>query len=988
MDVIRFALLGLGLGALYALASQGLMVIYRGSGVLSFAHGAVGMVGAYVHWELKEQHGLPAVVAWPAALAVCAAIGAAAHLGVMRQLQRASPLARIVATLGLYIVLLSGAAIRYGQRVTQVNSELPQNPIELGGITVSVDRFILTGIAVASTVALWALYRYTRFGMATTAVAENQRAASAVGLSPDRIATLNWALGSALAGMASILIAPIVQLQVQTMTNLVLAAMAAALVARFHSFPVALGAGLVLGVVETEAVRYAGDVPGLSKSLGALFIVAWLIYRGQALPLRDFFLQRLPAVGAGTLRPGVVAAAVVLCGAVIVLVPPIWQDAFVTTFSVGIVLLSLVVLTGYAGQLSLAQFALAGFGALVAGRLVDVGGWPFLPALLAGVVATVPLGALFALPAVRARGINLAIATLALGTAIELMVFQNGDLVGGFAGTKIGRPSLFGWSFDAIRTPDRYAIVSMVFFALMAIMVSNVRRGRTGRRLLAVRTNERAAAALGISVPGVKVYAFALSAGIAAVGGVLYSFRQDVIIYGSIFPNFNSILAVAYGFIGGIGYLFGPMSGSTLAPGSIGANISNEIFSGISRWLPLIGGAIVVLLVLQNQDGITREQLNILPVLAKRGKTLVLAVIAGFVVFFVVKDAVGAGGLAAWGLWLVCVPLVGYLAARFLTGAVEPRLDAAVGLLRPLGPVVRPWHGAAHAALALSAGAGDGAGADATARERVPARTLSVSGLTVRYGGVTAVDDVAFDVRPGTILGLIGPNGAGKTSAIDAITGFTAASGSVHLDDLDVSGLSAARRARAGLSRSFQSLELFEDATVIDNLRAASDPRDRWSYLVDLVHPRTPPLPAQVVAAIDEFRLGDVLHHHVQDLPYGQRRLLAIARAVATQPSVLLLDEPAAGLGDAETAELARLVRRLADDWGMAVLLVEHDMNFVMSVCDEIVVLDFGRRIAHGEREAVRNDPVVIAAYLGEHEDDAVDGSVETPAHDSEVTAR
>ncbi|MDH4365362.1 MAG: ATP-binding cassette domain-containing protein, partial [Acidimicrobiia bacterium] len=838
-----------------------------------------------------------------------------------------------------------------------------------------------TGIAVVSTVALWALYRYTRFGMATTAVAENQRAASAVGLSPDRIATLNWALGSALAGMASILIAPIVQLQVQTMTNLVLAAMAAALVARFHSFPTALGAGLLLGVVETEAVRYAGGVPGLSKSLGALFIVAWLIYRGQALPLRDFFLQRLPAVGGGTLRPGVVAAALVACGIVIWQVPPIWQDAFVTTFSIGIVLLSLVVLTGYAGQLSLAQFALAGFGALVAGRLVDVGGWPFLPAMLAGVVATVPLGALFALPAVRARGINLAIATLALGTAIELMVFQNGDLVGGFAGTKIGRPSLFGWSFDAIRTPNRYAAVCMVFFALIAIMVSNVRRGRTGRRLLAVRTNERAAAALGISVPGVKVYAFALSAGIAAVGGVLYSFRQDVIIYGSIFPNFNSILAVAYGFIGGIGYLFGPMSGSTLAPGSIGANISNEIFSGISRWLPLIGGAIVVLLVLQNQDGITREQLNILPVLAKRGKTLVLAVIAGFIVFFALKGALDAGGLAAWGLWLVCVPLVGYVAARFLTGAVEPRLDTAVGLLRPLGPLVQPWRGnGADAGLGL----GGASSSEAVARERVPARTLMVSGLTVRYGGVTAVDDVAFDVGPGTILGLIGPNGAGKTSAIDAITGFTAASGSVRLDDHDLSALSAARRARAGLSRSFQSLELFEDATVIDNLRAASDPRDRWSYLVDLVHPRTPPLPAQVVAAIDEFRLGDVLHHHVQDLPYGQRRLLAIARAVATQPSVLLLDEPAAGLGDAETAELARLVRRLADDWGMAVLLVEHDMNFVMSVCDEIVVLDFGRRIAHGEREAVRNDPVVIAAYLGEHEDEAADDSVGT----DEVTAR
>src|SRR5581483_2602361 len=197
--------------------------------------------------------------------------------------------------------------------------------------------------------------------------------------------------------------------------------------------------------------------------------------------------------------------------------------------------------------------------------------------------------------------------------------------------------------------------------------------------------------------------------------------------------------------------------------------------------------------------------------------------------------------------------------------------------------------------------------------------------------------------------GLIGPNGAGKTTLIDAVTGFTpAAEGTVTLDGADIGRWSVARRARAGVSRSFQSLELFEDATVLDNLRAASDPRDALSYVRDLVWPVTPPLPAQVVTAIREFRLEHDLARHVQDLPYGQRRLLAIARAVAAQPSVLLLDEPAAGLGEAETRELGTLVKRLRDDWGMAILVVEHDMSFVMDVCDEIVVLDFGQQIASG----------------------------------------
>src|SRR5205085_9148681 len=184
----------------------------------------------------------------------------------------------------------------------------------------------------------------------------------------------------------------------------------------------------------------------------------------------------------------------------------------------------------------------------------------------------------------------------------------------------------------------------------------------------------------------------------------------------------------------------------------------------------------------------------------------------------------------------------------------------------------------------------------------------------------------------------------------------------------------------AGLGRSYQSLELFDDSTVFDNLRAASDPRDLGSYARDLVYPFAPPLPGQVVSAIREFTLEDDLDRPVEDLSYGKRRLLAIARAVATHPSVLLLDEPAAGLGDAETAELARLVRRLADDWGMAILLVEHDMNFVMSVCDDIVVLDFGRQIANGTPEAIRQDKHVIAAYLGE--DDPDDAASEGPSSD------
>jgi ABC-type branched-subunit amino acid transport system ATPase component/ABC-type branched-subunit amino acid transport system permease subunit len=917
-EFLRFALLGLGLGALYSLASQGLIVIYRGSGVLNLAHGAVGVVGAYIEWDLEFQHGQPTWLAWTVGLASCAVIGALVHLLIMRQLKRASPLARIVVTLGILIALQAAVVLRYGTDANVVPSALPRTLVHPFGTVVSVDRFVLLGVAAAMSVALWALYRYSRFGLATSAVAENQRAAASVGLSPDRVATINWAFGSTLAGLAAILVAPIVTLQVTNMTNLVLAAMAAALVAGFRSFPIAFVAGVIMGVGQTELTNYV-STSGVDTSLPFLVIIVWMVLQGKGLPLRDFFLQRLPAVGSGRVRLVPVVVTVVLIGVLITQVSLSWQDAFVTTFATAIILLSVVVITGYAGQLSLCQFALAGFGALIAGRLVDAQGWPFLAALLAGIVATVLLGVLFALPAVRARGINLAIVTLGLGSGIELVVFGHASWVGGVSGTLIGKPSLFGWDFDAISHPDRYAIVCLCAFVLLALMVASLRRGRSGRRLLAVRTNERAAAALGISVAETKIYAFALSAGIAAVGGVLLAFRQDVVIYNESFTNYTSILVMAWAFIGGIGFLLGPVIGATLDPDSVGGRVVDAIFSGVDKYIVLIGGVFAILLVLQNQDGMAKEATDQLKWIARK-----------------LTDRVR------------------------LPSVVNRRRHSA----RPAQAVVLP----------------------SEQRQPVDPKTLEVANLTVRYGGVSAVKDVSFTVVPGQVMGLIGPNGAGKTSVIDAVTGFArAAGGSIAIAGRDVSKQSAARRARAGISRSFQSLELFEDLTVLDNLRTASDSRNRLSYLTDLFRPINPPLPGQVVAAIREFQLENDLMRTVSDLSYGQRRLLAIVRALATGPSVLLLDEPAAGLGDVESRELARLVRRLADEWGIAVLLVEHDMNFVMSICDRIVVLDFGTKIADGPPDDIRKDIGVIAAYLGETEQEFMMEIAAAPADGGRV---
>ncbi|MCW2983059.1 MAG: transporter related protein, partial [Conexibacter sp.] len=676
-EVIQFGIYGLGIGAVYTLAAQGLLLIYRGSGVLNFAQGAMGLVGGYAWWQLQYQQHLPFVPAAILGILIAAVLGVLVHLLLMRPLRRASPLVRVVSTLGVLITLQSYAVLQYSDETLLVHSELPSSIIGLGGgVTVPVDRLILLGIAALLTSALWFTYRKTKFGLATTAVAENQRAAAALGWSPDVIAMANWALGSALAALGAILLAPIVTLEVGTATSIVVAAMAAALIAGFRSFPVAFAAAIALGIAQTIIQRYV-QTPGVSSSVPFLVIIVMIVISGRALPLRDYFLQRLPSIGTGRIRPGYVALGVLVVGVLQGVLAEDWSLAITSTLATGLVVLSIVVLTGYAGQLSLAQFAFAGFGAWIAGRSAVVLDLPFLAAAVVGVVATVPLGVLFALPAVRARGINLAVVTLGLGSALELMVFNNGDLTGGFGGTQVDSPNILGLDFQSVDHPARYGLLTLLVFVVVALAVANVRRGRTGRRLIAVRTNERAAAALGISVVGAKVYAFALSAGIAAVGGILLAFQSTTLVYTG-FTSFQSITMVAWAVLGGLGYVLGSFFGAILAPGTLGVQISHSIFGGgsVDNYVPLIGGLFLLIIVVSHQNGIARE-----------------------------------------------VNTVGRL--------IDQRLRRVI-----------PWRRSWPTPTTLAAGEA----------QPVPARALEISGVTVRYGGTVAVDDVALTVRPGKVI--------------------------------------------------------------------------------------------------------------------------------------------------------------------------------------------------------------------------------------------
>lgn len=253
---------------------------------------------------------------------------------------------------------------------------------------------------------------------------------------------------------------------------------------------------------------------------------------------------------------------------------------------------------------------------------------------------------------------------------------------------------------------------------------------------------------------------------------------------------------------------------------------------------------------------------------------------------------------------------------------------------------------------------------------------LELTGISKRFGGLKAVNDVSFSVQAGEIFSLIGPNGAGKTSFIDAISGFARASGSVELAGEEVGHLPAHRRARRGLVRTWQSMELFDDLSVLGNVRVADDIRQRrFAFTRDLVAP-TRQASDSVNSAMSLLALTDRGEDQPEELSLGRQKVLGVARALALDPQVLLLDEPAAGLDTAESIEFGTHLRQIAAT-GIGCLLVDHDMHLVLGVCDRVYVIEFGRPIAVGTPEQIRRDPKVLAAYLGSEHLEAASGDGE-----------
>jgi len=621
--------------------------------------------------------------------------------------------------------------------------------------------------------------------------------------------------------------------------------------------------------------------------------------------------------------------------------PSNWADMAVRTSILVLSLLSVVILTGWVGQISLAQAALMGVGAFTAAQLTNHLNLEFpLHAIAAGGAAAA-VAIFIGLFALRIRGLYLAIATLAFQWAMEASFLEWHPFSGGFNGVKI----------DPLKWPCcDFSDVKLLYFLvwpttiLLILMVANLRDSKTGRAWFAIRSSEVAAKTLGINVTNYKLLAFAVSGFIIGVAGSMnlnYIQSATPLDY-----NFQrSILFLAIAVLGGIGAIAGAVVGA------IAYVFSDQYVFTLADFLKdktdLFAGGLLIFTILQNPAGIigVREQLR-----EKAAERHARKERRGQKRSIVLEPATETGAA------LEEPELVGASADAGgpppVSGAQQDRDDERKAASQRL------------AAYTSARG---------QRMERSSAAPmLEVRDVTIRFGGVVANDAVSYEVRPGEICGLIGPNGAGKTTNFNCVNGLLVPnSGSVRFMGQDITDKAVHGRAKLGMARTFQLMRLFPRLTVFENLMVGTHLQNDSGFgsnLLMLGRTKTEDRRNRdrVKEVMSMLGISEHAESRVAGLPFGILRLIELGRALVTQPRMLLLDEPASGLDVSETDAFAEILFKVRDEMGHTIFIIEHDMRLVMMICDYLYVLEFGRNLAEGFPQDVQSNPAVIAAYLGE----------------------
>lgn len=890
-ELLPFVVTGVTTGAVYGLAGSGLVITYRTSGVFNFAHGALAAVAAYVFYWLTTSVGLHWVPAFVLAVPVLGAVMGVLLEIVGRQISRRSPAMQVSATVGIIVIVTGLATIAYGPDALLMEPYLPGagESLRIGGVNVGYDELTITCVALLATGGLYAYSRFTRSGLAMRAVVDDADLVGTHGTNPVRVRRVAWILGSTLASASGVLLAPLVGLQVLSLTYLVVAAIGAAAIGGFSSIPLTYAGGILIGVIADISQNYVLQTPwlaGVPLSVPFLtLLIALVVVPRQKLTSR-IIPDRKPVVRLQA-PPGVSMVTAIVVIGVLLLVPALVGaklTAYMLLIPTAIMLLSLGLLVRTAGQVSLCHAAFGAIGAFSFSQLMTDLGLPWLPALIVGGLVVVPIAALVALPAVRLSGIFFALATLGFGIMMERLVYPLDFAFGSDgAGRVMPRP-------DWASSDEAFYYLLVALFVVTAALLTWLDRSRFGRMLRGLSDSPTALKTMGLTLSSTRILMFAVSGFFAGVSGILYGSTVGFAAYSDVnYTSFQSLVLLAILIISPFGVPWYALFAAPVV--IIPAYISGE---AVPNWLNVAFGVFAVIVALQN----------------------------------------GAPGAPHWVADLF----------RRLSRAPQDRtpLDGELAL-----PVRSPG----------------------TAASTSPG--LEVQNLHVRFGGVKAVDGVDLVAPIGRVTGLIGPNGAGKTTTFNACSGLVRPSeGRVLLHGRDVSQMSASARAREGLGRSFQVTELCESLTVRQNVGMGVEAtKAGWSPISQLGLNATR-AQRRHLAETTEHALRLCGIEHLADslagtLTTGERRLVEVSRCLAGDFDILLLDEPSAGLDHDESARLRGVLAAIMEERRCGILLVEHDMAFVMKLCNYIYVLDFGKPLFEGTPDEVAASPVVRAAYLG-----------------------
>ena len=598
-----------------------------------------------------------------------------------------------------------------------------------------------------------------------------------------------------------------------------------------------------------------------------------------------------------------------------------------------ILLFGLDIVVGYTGQVSLGHAGLFGVGAYTAGVMFMKLGAPVYLTLPAAVLVTAGFGALLALPALRVSGPYLAMVTLAFGTIIQILINEMTFLTEGPMGIKLQKPSPFGHQLDE----REFYWVVVVLMVLALVVVHRILRSHLGRAFEALRGSPVASDCMGVSVYRYKVYAFVISAGFAGLAGGLYSYSEQYISPNSY--NFElTVLFLLAVIMGGRKSRIGSMLGAAIIVLLPKLLDDVEMFRYVS-----VGLAILVMITAV--VGIQRRRLTLNQMAIPIAGSIALAGLS-----FYLKT------MTDWRLSIFGVIML------FVVYYLQ---DGIVGFVRNALNIKRQTP---DAQIAGASPVGDAVAT--SAKGETGAEILSAKGVLMQFGGLKALNDVDLSIKRGTIHGLIGPNGSGKSTMMNVLTGiYVPTAGSISFVGDSLVGRTSSDIALSGIARTFQNVQLFGEMTALQNVLVGLHHTFDSNLLDVSLH--TPRYLRESRAASDRAMgllqfvgLADLAFEEARNLPYGKQRLLEIARALALDPQLLLLDEPAAGLTAPDIKELISFIRKIRDH-GITVILIEHHMDVVMSMCDTVSVLDFGQKIAEGSATEVQADEKVIEAYLG-----------------------